>query len=557
MRGITRYFKIFYVCLLITLSLAVYLVYGSVSTESGFYNNFQIEKWNEGWFLEGTEQKVTLPVKLNDSKEEYTSIFRYLEEDTKEDYICFRTDHSFVRVYADDELIYTFGDGDKILLGKTPGSIWNIIPIHNLEAGTKLTVSVMCPYTMYAGKYREMMKGSRADVLLYIFKDSAPLILMTIIPMIVAAFLVVVHLCFRKEFASMIFLNAGGCYLLLAIWSFTETRGWQFFFSNAYIMQMINFISFSLVIATILVVMKQMGFINNRRHFNVLLFVDVAIPGLQIIIQLLEITDFFEMLFVIHILDAVNIFVFTTDFIVAFYKKKKSTKNLMLVITMYVSVFSCFVLDLMDFYVWDKFGNGFFSRIELLIIISAAGISAVKKAVSMYAENIEKNTYLKMAFTDDMTGMKNRRAFDSDTETLAKEKDGVAILYADMNNLKQINDTMGHQKGDEAIRIIADKLKCFSEKGNFCYRLGGDEFCVISTNLTAENMEIECARINQELAEMEHNFICEISIAYGAMDYKPENNDKLYEIMRRADKKMYEKKQEMKIESDSCNSTEN
>ena len=110
----------------------------------------------------------------------------------------------------------------------------------------------------------------------------------------------------------------------------------------------------------------------------------------------------------------------------------ESTKNLMLAITMYVSVFSCFVLDLMDFYVWDKFGNGFFSRIELLIIISAAGISAVKKAVSMYAENIEKNTYLKMAFTDDMTGMKNRRAFDSDTETLAKEKDGVAILYADI-----------------------------------------------------------------------------------------------------------------------------
>ena len=323
MRGITRYFKIFYVCLVIILLLAGYLICGSASTGSGYYDEFQIEKWNSGWFLEGAEQEVALPAKLNDNKEQYTSIYRYLEEDTKEDYICFRTDHSFVRVYADDELIYTFGDADKILFGKTPGSIWNVIPIHNLKAGTKLTVSVMCPYTMYAGKYREMLKGSRADILLYIFKDSAPLILMTIIPMIVAVFLVVVHLCFRKNFTPMVFLNAGGCYLLLAIWSFTETRGWQFFFSNAYAIQMVNFISFSLVIATILVVMKQMGFINNRKHFNILLFVDVAIPALQIIIQLLEIADFFEMLFVIHVLDATNIFVFTTDFIVGFYKKKK------------------------------------------------------------------------------------------------------------------------------------------------------------------------------------------------------------------------------------------
>ncbi len=555
MRGIAKYYKIFYVCLLITLIFTSYLVYGNESSRVGCYDDFQIEKWNEGWLLEGTNQQVTLPMKLNDNKEKYTSIYRYLEEDTKEEYICIRTDHSFVRVYADEELIYTFGDEEKILFGKTPGSAWNIIPIQNLKAGTKLTVSVMCPYTMYSGKYREMLKGSRADVLLYIFKDSAPLILMTIIPMIVAAFLVMVHLCFRKDFTPMVFLNTGGCYLLLAVWSFTETRGWQFFFSNAYVIQMVNFISFALVIATVVVVLKQMGFINHKKHFEILLCVDLVVPIFQIFIQLLGIADFFEMLFMIHVLDVVNIFVFTTDFIVDFYKKKRSIKNIMLAVVMYVSVFSCLLLDLLDFYVWDKFGNGFFSRIELLIIITAAGVRTVKKAISMYGENIEKNMYQRMAYTDDMTGMRNRRAFDRDTEVFGESSDGVAVLYVDMNGLKQINDTWGHQKGDEAIKIIADKLKKFADQGDFCYRLGGDEFCVISSNATAEKMEEGCVRINEELAEQD--FECTLSIAYGGMDYHPENYDKLFEVMRNADKKMYAKKQELKIESDSCISKEN
>lgn len=544
MNGITRYFKIFYVCLAITLSLAVYLVYGSVNRGSGFYDEFHMEEWKEGWFLEGRDKEVTLPAKLNDDKEEYTGIYRYLEEDTGEACICFRTEHCFVRVYADDKLIYSFGEADEILFGKTPGSIWNIIPIQNMKAGTKLTVFIMCPYTMYAGKYREILKGSRADILLYIFKDSAPLILMTIIPMIVAVFLIVVHVCFRKEFTPMVFLNTGGCYLLLAVWSFTETRGWQFFFSNAYVLQMVNFISFALVIATVVGVLRHMGFINHKKHFQILMCVDLAVPILQIFLQLLEIADFFEMIFMIHVLDVVNIFVFTTDFIIDLYRKKQSVKNIMLAIVLYVSAFACLLLDLMDFYVWDKFGNGFFSRIELLLIITAAGICTVKKAISMYAENIEKNTYLRMAYTDAMTGVKNRRAFERDIEILEKSADGVAVLYADINGLKQINDTLGHQKGDEAIKIIADKLKKITALGDFCYRLGGDEFCVISSNITAEKMEEECARINKELAEYDFEYI--LSIAYGAMEYKPEHGDKLFEVMKNADQKMYRKKRTMK-----------
>lgn len=547
MKNIGRHYKVLYLGIFVISILMVMLIGNSHSTKVGFYDDCRIREWNQGWFLSESGEKVELPIKVDTPKEVYTDIWRIIQEDTKEDEVlCFRTDHSFVRGYADGELIYSFGDKQEIPFGKTPGSVWNIIPLEGLKAGTEVRISVMCPYDMYSGKIRSMIQGERGDVILYILKDSAPLLVMCLIPMVVAVFLFIVQIFFYRNFEPFIFLNAGICFVLLTVWSFTETRGWQFFGGDAYIIQMINFVSFSIVILSIAFSMKQMHFIMNERHFKILMMADIVIPISQIIIQLLEIADFFEMLTVIHIMDAVNLFVFITDFVIASWKNGRKHTNLAWSIVMYVSTIGCLTLDLADFYVWDKFGNGFFSRIELLVIMVVAGICTMKKGITIYGENIEKKTYERMAYTDDMTQMRNRRAFDRDLEHLEKKNRDVTILYVDMNGLKQINDNMGHQKGDEAIRCVAEKLLHFQKQGNFCYRLGGDEFCVLGYTMSAKKMESECIRINEELRGFDEKYVHPISIAYGAEDYCSKNNENIFEVMKRADKKMYKRKKKMK-----------
>lgn len=547
MRRVEHYYRIFYLGILIAMLLMGALLYGTVSTDSSYYKDFQLTKLQQGWHEADTGEAIELPVKLNCKKEEYTSIYYDIEEDTKEDEVLgFRTDHSFVRVYADDTLIYSFGDKESIPYGKTPGSIWNIIPIEHLSAGTRITVSVMCPYDMYSGKYRVIYMGERADMLLYIFKDSAPLLIMCIVPMIVAVFLFIVQCLFSKKFTPMLFFNAGGCYLLLTIWSFTEARGWQFFFGNAYALQMVNFVSFSLVISMIAFSLKQMGFITNEKHFRVLIVIDLLIPIMQILLQIFNVMDFFEMLTVIHAMDAVNLFVFLTDYAVALVKKKRSYTNLALSAVMYLSAIMALSLDLLDFYIWDTFGNGFFSRIELLIIMSVAGIGAVKKSLFLYGESIQKRTYEQMAYTDDMTGLGNRRAFDREVDALEHKGRMVTILYVDMNGLKEINDIMGHQKGDEAIRRVAEQLQRFTQMGSQCYRLGGDEFCVIDYERTAKELEQQCIIINKQLKQFSDAFIHPLSVAFGAYTYSEANHETMRDIMRKADERMYEKKRQMK-----------
>lgn len=542
-----RYYRPFYLGILIVLLLTGALLYGCADIDSGYYNKFQLKELQQGWYQEDTHEAVKLPVKLNDKKDEYTSIYYYITEDTtKDEVIGFRTDHSFVRVYADEELIYSFGEEKTIVHGKTPGSIWNVVSIGSLPVGTKLTVSVKCPYTMYSGKYRMIYQGQRGDMLLHILRDSAPLLVMCIVPMIVALFLFMIQVFFSENFEPMLFFNTGCCYLVLTIWSFTEARGWQFFFGNAYVIQMVNFVSFSLVIVMIAFSMKQMGFITNEKHFKFLIIIDILIPILQILLQLMEISDFFEMLTVIHVMDAVNLFVFLTDFVRELSQKRKSYTNLLLSVLIYSSTILVLFLDLMDFYVWDKFGNGFFSRIEFMVIMTVAGICAVKQGVSLYGENIEKKAYERMAYMDDMTKMGNRRAFDRDIDVLEQGNESVTVLYVDMNGLKEINDNMGHQKGDDAIKIVAEKLRFLHKFDSQCYRLGGDEFCVIAHKMTAQELEGECFKINEQLKEWDNDFVHPISIAFGAWAYRAAGGERLQDIMRKADERMYQRKQKMK-----------
>lgn len=547
MKNNGKYYKLLYLGFLIIGILLVTLIWSCPDLKVGYYDNYKIQEVNQGWFLLDSGESIKLPVKLNRPKGVYTNISKILTEDAKEDeVICFRTDHTFVRAYADGKLIYSFGEKEEIPFGKTPGSIWNIIPLSEQKAGTKIIISVMCPYDMYSGNFRAMVQGERADVLLYILRDCAPLLLMCVIPLVVEVFLFIIQIVFYHNFKSMIFMNAGICFTLLTVWSFTEARAWQFLVGNAYLMQMINFVSFSIVILSIAFSMKQMHFIVNEKHFKILIIFDTLIPISQILIQMSGIADFFEMLTVIHIMDAVNLFVFMTDFVLDLWKKEKKHKNIVWSVVMYTSTIGCLALDLADFYIWDKFGNGFFSRTELLVMMIVAGICTVKKSITIYGENIEKKTYERMAYTDDMTQMRNRRAFDRDIEQLEKNNARVTILYVDMNGLKQINDVMGHQKGDEAIGCVAEKLLCFQQKGNFCYRLGGDEFCILGVKMSREEMEAECERINKELKKIDGTYVHPLSIAYGAEEYHSWDDEDIYHVMKRADHKMYKKKKKMK-----------
>lgn len=158
-----------------------------------------------------------------------------------------------------------------------------------------------------------------------------------------------------------------------------------------------------------------------------------------------------------------------------------------------------------------------------------------------------------LAYTDALTGVRNRTAYEyqiSNLEEIIKngEKLQVAIAVFDVNGLKQINDTLGHEKGDE---LLTGSCKIICHAFSHCpvFRIGGDEFVTIIRDSSYDKIDKIFSDFVNDMKETWSNEVPEqqISIAYGYAKYDSEiDNMSLESVFKRADEIMYEKKKSMK-----------
>lgn len=141
--------------------------------------------------------------------------------------------------------------------------------------------------------------------------------------------------------------------------------------------------------------------------------------------------------------------------------------------------------------------------------------------------------------TDTVTGLKNRNVFKFRMHQLEKEKNVIMISF-DLNDLKKINDNQGHAVGDNYLRATAKTIqRCFKGFGRV-YRIGGDEFCLVSVNSNKYILErrIEALKEIKKCYSEYGDF--KFSLAYGTAERAC--GEALEECLKRADKKMYENK---------------
>ena len=157
--------------------------------------------------------------------------------------------------------------------------------------------------------------------------------------------------------------------------------------------------------------------------------------------------------------------------------------------------------------------------------------------------------YYELAHFDQMSELLNRTAYEetlSDLKTnisKIREEKKIIILMADLNFLKCLNDTLGHNAGDEAIKNVALTIKeTFSDKAN-CYRIGGDEFCVISIGNDQIEFETMYRKFLDEVAQKSKKTDYPFSVASAYYVVRDESIDDAIKIV---DKMMYENKKEIK-----------
>lgn len=153
-----------------------------------------------------------------------------------------------------------------------------------------------------------------------------------------------------------------------------------------------------------------------------------------------------------------------------------------------------------------------------------------------------------MSITDELTGLYNRRGFfplaEQRLKLSTRQRKGIYMLYADLDGLKAINDTFGHQQGDLALIDTANLLKATYRDSDIIARIGGDEFAVIPVGNAGDNIQAVTARLQKNLDD--HNSANRrsyiLSISVGVAFYDPENPRSVDELLAEGDNMMYEQK---------------
>ena len=157
-----------------------------------------------------------------------------------------------------------------------------------------------------------------------------------------------------------------------------------------------------------------------------------------------------------------------------------------------------------------------------------------------------------LAYHDPLTGLVNRTFLKMQLETLTKinkrENKKLAIIFIDLDNFKFINDTFGHEAGDELLIEISKRLQSLVRESDIVARIGGDEFIIILNHINLKkDVEIVITHIQNELSKpviIEKNNI-EITFSAGITIY-PDDTTNVNEILQFADIAMYESKKEGK-----------
>ncbi len=168
-----------------------------------------------------------------------------------------------------------------------------------------------------------------------------------------------------------------------------------------------------------------------------------------------------------------------------------------------------------------------------------------ERLTDKYSELQEDNTTLTVqSKTDELTGVLNRRGFyefGQRTLDIIQEMEHAGIVFfADMDNLKKINDTYGHDAGDEAIKLLAEIFKSVFRNNDVIGRLGGDEFGIVAPGMVIEHVPLIRKKIDEACKKQSKKQKYNLSVSVGYADL--EKSSLLKQLMTEADAMLYKEK---------------
>lgn len=481
--------------------------------------------------------------------------------------LIFRTYYCSVEVYIDGKLRYTFAK-DIMEDGKMCPKHYNVVPISDDCLGKELEI-VLIPNEVYSfSGLSPVYYGNVEDVYRAILEGKR-------LPLLIGTFLCVFGFSMFITSIYMFVYHKGNAALIFAANISFDMGTYILDFNDLYhfisdaerFYTFIEYFSLYFIPLSIVVFLIASNAYFRNKLFYFFAIIDAAFIIYVTFVHILNIDHICNYLFVVHIIGFVEGLLFISTLIVSIYGTLKSKKNddflfgnakgqsLISSIVFLIGVLVylvCIFLDMAIYIFRSNVGHNYEMDKEITFFIIGSLCFVLSILLNYFFLSIEHISMEKqtrqlegIAYTDELTGLSNRARCELELASLKKNsKEGFSVISIDVDKLKTVNDTLGHQMGDALLTEFSDALKAALPDADLLGRMGGDEFIAIYKNGSDSLCQKAMDKLTDEVnaRNTKENRSYELSFSYGYASCENGGSDNPRDTYMEADKNMYEMK---------------
>lgn len=528
--------------------------------------------YNTGWYNK-YEKNVTLDnfgPKEGFSTRKYSTYYHKIDYDVTEgSSLCFRTLSTDVKLYIDGKLIIDTPYKHSPLAVDSSGSVWHFYKFNTSDIGKTLTIKIRPFYKDNSCYITNMYVCDSGQYVYKIISENAIFFIFSLLLIIVGVVFMASNILIAStQHISSSSLMYIGCFsIALGLYTATSTHILELIFNNSQAIQTFACMSLYLIVIPSMLFVDNILDLKPKKLVYACQIINICSFTTALILQLTGIADFHETLTLAHLNTAISI---TSIVILCLIKhnstvtkeakettvktdtktndkrQHKTVRNII-----FISTFICIVVDIVMF-IKGTPTPGLYSSCNIILIIIYLACISIDNLFSL-SNTAEHAKFVKqLAYKDGLTNVGNRTAYIEKIQYIKEHIESyktVGIVIFDVNNLKCINDTLGHLTGDQLIIDTANLINQSFTEHCTLFRIGGDEFAVIIEAPNSEaiyKVSVMQFNVNVHNHNMFYNKKYKISVAHGSAFYRNNKKISLDEIIKMADKNMYENKQNMK-----------
>ena len=476
------------------------------------------------------------------------------EEEMKFPVLEFYSIHAAIRVFVAGEEIYSYGQ-EYYDTGRVIGYGYQYIDLPRASQGKQIRIEMkISEDNAFSSFVTPRICNAK-----WVVRDY---ILVNRIPMVIDLFLIIFGICMAGVTAIFL-VKSKEMYPLLCIalfslgiglWSFCSYNLMSLFFDDMRIKVFIEYGALYLTPIPMFIYFYKdaMCFPSKLRRgaYKVILALLIIFGVVAVVGQATNLIHFPALLWVSHLLLALMIIYLLCMFGGNLLRHRMENVSLFMGVLLMIG-FVIFDLARFNFQKFVKISGGKayegVSCIGTLLFIVALLIDFGERIARSMYDAAANEALEKLAYTDSLTGLSNRRSCEILFDELDAADSNYTIVTFDLNNLKEVNDCLGHEEGDAFLREFGSVLKRVFEAHGLVGRTGGDEFLVTIKKSEKVNLDTLLLEMNEKIDVVNK---CHpqwnMSVAYGVSSRERDHAKTVREAYEMADERMYQKKREMK-----------